>query len=72
MTSRKYIDSLYIHRYINGSIPFQFYSNRYRDPRLTGAKENPIAINNLYDLMDDNVDETASTADLVPEKSHIE
>ena len=67
----KYLDGLYIHSglYINSSISFQLCIYRCPDPRLTGARENPIAIDNIYDMMEDNVDETASTADLVPEKS---
>ena len=56
------------------SLSFKICSYRYRDPRLTGAKDNPIAgiSNNMYDVMEDNFDETASTADLVLEKSPIQ
>lgn len=55
-------------------LSFKICSYRYRDPRLTGAKENPIAgvSNNMYDIMEDDFDEAASTADLVLEKSHIQ
>ena len=58
---------------------FNHCSYRYRDPRLTGAKENPVSGVNIVNLYEDedyeeppmDYGEASSTPDLVPEKTPI-